>query len=1294
MSAFSDLHLGKRRTGSFLGATLLLSVCSWQPIASAEDAPAGEGAESVVQLALADVVEQLRDATTQMSSGWASQPGAVRLFGTDGTTHQIFKLYSSDEFVVNTAAEAVDDVPDTWDDRPSQFVDLNAPLVGEGFVHFPIADPRAYTGARRSSAEGFSYSDPIPGIVPPLGNPDNQRLPMPVRWLYVLEDGTCGYLGDDNRFVGDTTPSSDNPIVARYAYWTDDESCKINVNTASEAAHWDMPRADTPQERRYAEFQPAGKEYQRIPGHPATVCLSSVLFPGSRYPESLTLTEAKQLWKLTPEVSADGGSEGGTRRLEHRDDTLSHDDPPHANLEDFINHPALPERARQRTARSRFLLTTDNESPAQNVHGLPRVLTWPVYDAGISRFGRPPNFTPSHSASDRRMIELGTSLYGADKYYIQRDDPATRHQEFYNRARGENQRLSGYIKGMTERPIAGFGTSIADKYGTAPDSERDAIVNLAMDYLRISNTDDPSINRAYTYNRINRDNRDNDSGWGQVAPTCLCGGTNSHRSLWHSNLPHGTGRSYVVTEVALVFMARAVHSESGFQIGRDARLLGAGTKLLEVGLVVEVFSPAHGYSTITPNMGITIGGPTVGDEAGLTLPTYRINEFEFGDFPNRSLHAWIDDSGEFVGLRPWGGHGGTRLFSTQPADDPNFPDHGFFWEEPLIFDAGMAEPFFRNTIQETQTLMTFTGSPDPLAVRLYDHSHNQLFGNFIQEYLIKFAHPQIAGQPITLPTPSIDSSKPNTWRWKDRVKAAIRDPDILIQPGDVVRSVVLRHGDARVAAGKRLLDADSFVAHPDFADRNKRHAHSLTMADGSKHVGYSSGRDFIPTARYPRAKEPDFPISPAEADFAAPSPPTYPFSMDPAVTGDWDNGLGAHLDGSFINYPNGMPFIWGDDLLWFDRLGNQDPSDGTHDSPFFSAKRAIPSPGTFGSLPTGVQSNIPWRTLLFRPDTQHYGASEAPDHLWMDLFRMPTVDPEGISDRWAEKGKINLNYQILPFSYIQRSTAMHALLKSERMLAIPTTAAREYKNEGGTDYRFPIDAATTLLQAEDRFSAGQFFRTASEFCEIYLVPDAPGAPRDRNTLGAPVGGDYPSMRDFWQAHALTGDNSKERPYTTLYSNLTTRSNRFKVHVQAQTITKSDESDPDTFDPSLDTISDQTATAAFIQRRIVDTPAEQVPGYMLNPDAPRLDFRAVFEIEPITERPFRIINIRDAGTGALQPEIVWTAEIGVDYLIQRSGDLGAWVTIGQVTASETQESFVDDTAEQPDGRVLYRIVRSD
>ena len=110
----------------------------------------------------------------------------------------------------------------------------------------------------------------------------------------------------------------------------DDESCKINTNTAAEGAFWDTPRADTVQERKLAEIQPTRLEYQRHAGHPAGVCLSSVLMPNYRFhPEgftsenrielgpmnSMTLEDATDLWRLGRLMNAEtdeGTSIGGT----------------------------------------------------------------------------------------------------------------------------------------------------------------------------------------------------------------------------------------------------------------------------------------------------------------------------------------------------------------------------------------------------------------------------------------------------------------------------------------------------------------------------------------------------------------------------------------------------------------------------------------------------------------------------------------------------------------------------------------------------------------------------------------------------------------------------------------------------------------------------------------------------------------------------------------------------------------------------------------------------------------------
>ena len=66
---------------------------------------------------------------------------------------------------------------------------------------------------------------------------------MPVRWLYVLADGSLGVLDGDGNYVGEGMASAENPIVGRVAYWTDDESCKVNVNVAAEAVPSVQPQA-------------------------------------------------------------------------------------------------------------------------------------------------------------------------------------------------------------------------------------------------------------------------------------------------------------------------------------------------------------------------------------------------------------------------------------------------------------------------------------------------------------------------------------------------------------------------------------------------------------------------------------------------------------------------------------------------------------------------------------------------------------------------------------------------------------------------------------------------------------------------------------------------------------------------------------------------------------------------------------------------------------------------------------------------------------------------------------------
>jgi uncharacterized protein (TIGR02600 family) len=198
--------------------------------------------------------------------------------------------------------------------------------------------------------------------------------------------------------------------------------------------------------------------------------------------------------------------------------------------------------------------------------------------------------------------------------------------------------------------------------------------------------------------------------------------------------------------------------------------------------------------------------------------------------------------------------------------------------------------------------------------------------------------------------------------------------------------------------------------------------------------------------------------------------------------------------------------------------------------------------------------------------------------LLLDFFRMPVVEPYDISEPLATSGKINLNTQIVPFTYITRTTGLRAVLKSVMITALNPTAAASggnfvhaYKGAAGTGSntnnsanvtRYAIDLTDTINQLttlKDSTSTNNFpefsrttytatnpnfFISPSQICDVPLIPlSATGSATYTNA----------NLSTFWQANALTGDNSLERPYSYIYPRVTTRSNTFTVHVRAQSL---------------------------------------------------------------------------------------------------------------------------------------------
>lgn len=297
--------------------------------------------------------------------------------------------------------------------------------------------------------------------------------------------------------------------------------------------------------------------------------------------------------------------------------------------------------------------------------------------------------------------------------------------------------------------------------------------------------------------------------------------------------------------------------------------------------------------------------------------------------------------------------------------------------------------------------------------------------------------------------------------------------------------------------------------------------------------------------------------------------------------GDFDTGIGSYPDGSLCNKPDEGHLIWrvdntSDDHApdpavstdWFYRYPYyiSEYNDEATDT-FFSPSRQVPSPVIFGSLLVGAKTG--WQTLCLSPNpvslkgstatgkADHPGFDIEPkDHLLLDLFTMPVVEPYAISEPFSTAGKVNLNCELVPFSYIRRTTALRAVLHSMRVTAVQPNQVKTYKSNAlNENYRLllnrdeTIKGITAIFEDTSRPATERFYKSATQICERFLYPaksnyatNAPGPTWSRNES---------EIRKFWEANNLGGDNTREKPYADIYPRLTTKSNTYTVHMRIQ-----------------------------------------------------------------------------------------------------------------------------------------------
>ena len=1259
---------------------------------SAANYGASVAAKQLVESALHVALGQVSDATKSTKTtgstaaadriAWASQPGMIRTWATDGKGWKIFKLYTARNMVVdydgNSSYSVADnltkgaaEVPDGWAAQPALYTDLNSPVLvpdSTGLIdrngvkfraEYPIIDPLALGTVPADHVEGFSLAvapgyvgptstDPLTGLPQPAvaeatdptttsqtGKSANPA-PMPVVWFYVLKDGTltvpANQGGANGRIAVWTgvpaqyAPSATNSIVGRVAFWGDDESCKLNLNTASEPTPWDTPRAASKKDIYNGQYQPVNKEYQRYPGHPAMTALSPVLIPG----KILTSTDKENIYTLIPRVR-NGGSMSGTVPLADPPVAMPVDnDRLLANVDEFLFNPsrtalsAASVIAPDRLKRARFFLTANSRAPEVNLFGGPRLSLWPVSKAGArSPFDKLAAFCTT----------LGPATpSNTNQYYFQRSDPKSATADYTGINR--NQQLYKYLQNITGDTITavpGFGGSLKTSWS----QDRDQVLTEIFDYIRCVNLSDNQ-----------KDQSGNLTGSvfaprGQVVPIEIKTASGDTR---------GFGRIHTISQFGLQFICSKDDKTRPAPISSTG--LPAGNRQIQAAILFSPFSPSMGWFHVLEDLYVDI---TVINKAvtvnGQTLFASGFNKgIRLDDSIRNGYHLLHRQRGGVLGFRGMILNNGGSAY---PLISQTVTIHGIDPAAPTMDFSGMdlsVKIYSGSGVDSSKLLQTFTVSmpaapkvaaPDLVLSGTDPYNNGGAAGATPASYWWTFSSrfSDVGRHPLA---PGAEYKDPNR-RWGDWVNPPGFKTGCLFRAEDVVRAVVPEHGDIRLIAAKKTIDKSEFVPIGDSYQDSKIHFSDIFGEPAGNHLIYGfgneptgTGTEAGPQANTQVASPVTGSSNPNSGTIAIAQPgdqltaANYHWSHLPEIRpgagkkynkfGDFDNGIAQSTDGSYINKPDeGNQSQYKGHWPYFQ--WSYDPLNAW----YFSPNRLVPSAGMLGSLPTS--STTPWQTLLFRPQPGHPGdpgyddasiakipKNKAPDHLVMDLFWMPVVEPYAISEPFSTAGKINMNYEIAPFSYIRRATALHGVMKSEEPLAVPNEAANIYKiadhetasnilpdeeaprgcvdpavkakwiqcvRDGNPVMRQPIDIAKTLTQFDTRFKAGEIFRSATQICEVHLVSQGASLSDYKQTVT--VNG--VSVPKFWNDHVVTGDNSRERPYTNLYSRLTTKSNVFTIHVRAQVLRKSGTGKADEWDEDRDKTVSEFRGSTIIERYI-------------------------------------------------------------------------------------------------------------
>ena len=1242
----------------------------------------GRDADALERLPAQIIITQLQRATTQSVTpggerlNWASQPGMIRVFGSQipkgkdrPAARMHYRLYSSPMMnspALDVQAEAA--ALNQWAAQSAAFTDLNQPVVshrsGKQETLYPIA-----SAAALGQVEGFMLRSAAPGQS--AANP----LPMPVAWIYMLRDGQLVMPSNVNGARASFSPAvvtKENPIIGRIAFWTDDESCKLNLNTASEAIAWDMPSANTRTERGYGDHVPTPLESYRNSGHPAFTSLSPVLktfggaiFKDPQWPKpdlADPQTKNNTAWKDYVDCYQSLVPHGLTAELKIRQDRHF------ANVDEFWFDPQRQRNGsgngflmqQEDLNKARFFLTTHSASPELNPFGQPKISLWMV-----------PQKASDRSSIDRQVTQCTALNTNTDQRYEFAFQRASNWTSAASQGSSQsmtddwslvprNREMYAWLQRLCGQPLPGYGGCFNDKYGA---HSRDQILTSMLDMLRWSvNTTSylpPSLGSS------------NPQGLAEQSAVPLVPVMDAKAE---PGTTRGFGRFPVITEVALVFAFTDVErNANGLPRDDDNDGICDRATKLRAFIVINPYVVSSGAPAVSPAWSVRIRALqhlSIGPGIGLLLPGGNVRNrcslsgtqlLNAGAAWGGNISPYACFASQFIQI-----NGEPKLIGER--SDPNR-------DFPFISSNDVSLP---NDLGKPGTTMKFKGGSVIVDVMAADAPVGPppQANDAIHSVQMLFPEKQEGtGADMEIPMPSLLVSDFTNGPRKvdERFKPVMMAGELrlpIIQRGDIVRSMILNpdgltHGDVRLLAAKRewLFPSDGtdtkvFVKHPDYAPPGVPIADTKPLAQSLRDGAYmttaqygglatsSTAGSLLPNVKFVGNAVPALPLG----LFGALQQPSG--SDSGGRLGDWETGLGVYEDGPFVSRCRLMPGAY------FSRQSLTNAKLVPDTEPLSQMSSAI----SFGAIPSGAFGDAkddtprPWQTLLFCPNPagrttpssqqgrydgvthDHFGFASPPDHLWLEFFTMPVTAPWPMTSNFATEGKVNLNHQFMPFTWMQRATALHGALKGVRLTAIPTAAmiAAAGSAKGHDDgialdatFRYEVDADKTVQGINQRLDAGDVFRSPSEICEQFLFPKRiEGHTYDGADFTPPDPAKYKigELTDWWNGEAdnpadafeATGDNLREEPYAQLYPRLCTQSNVYRVHYRVQVLHKSRATTPDVWDDDHDHIASERRGNCVIERRFTPS-ATALPDPATSDTAASLHEQQTFRI--VSQSPF-------------------------------------------------------------------------